>query len=427
MDLNESSYGRYSAVAILLHWAIALLILGQIAGGLWMGGALDSADPATKQLAYQVIQIHKALGLSVLALSVLRLVWRLLNPAPPLPSGMSGVERFAAEASHVLLYGFMIAAPLTGWIMVSSSAEFSSLPTSFFGLFFVPHLPLEPLGAAAVGFLRGAAPEAHELISWLGLALLVVHAAAALKHHYVDQDSVLARMTPGVAPRKPVFERPAPRATGLAKGLAGGLLVASAAATAALFLLEAPGGPAGAAAPARQASAAGTAPLWRPVMAESRIEFTGAHLGSAFKGAFERWSAEIRFDPDRLEDSRAEVVIETASARTGDDQFDGALPQADWFDSAAHPEAVFSVVSFAEAEGGGAYVATADLTIKGVTQRVTLPFALSIDGTRAEMSGRVTLSRLDFELGKGSDAAGDYVALEIPVDVTVIAERDGDG
>lgn len=425
MDLTQSSYARYTAAAIFLHWAIALLIVAQIAGGLWMEDAIEAADPDTKQLAYQVIQIHKALGLSVLALSLLRLVWRLWRPAPPLPREMGAFERFAAGAAHVLLYGFMIAAPLTGWLMVSTSPQFASLPTSFFGLFTIPHLPVEALGQPVAELARAASRPAHGLLSWLGLALLALHVLAALKHHFIDQDSVLARMTPGVAPRKPVFEPPAPRPTALGVGLGGGLLLASLAAGAALFALEAPVG--GAGAPARQAAAEGAAPLWRPVMAESEIKFESAHLGSSFSGVFESWSAEIRFDPERLAESRAEVVVSTASAVTGDGQFDGALPQADWFDVANHPEAVFKVVAFTEAEGGGSYVAEADLTLKGVTKRVSLPFALSIDGKRAEMRGRITLNRLDFEIGRGSDAAGDYVALEVPIDVTVIAERSDDG
>lgn len=436
---EESSYGAYTGVAILLHWAIALAILALLAMGWWMTSAIEAEDEGSRRLAYQVIQLHKALGLTVLALSLFRLVWRLSHPAPPLPEGMPRWQRLASDASHFLLYGFMIGAPLTGWAMVASSPEFSSLPTSVFGLFIAPHPPVTEVAAALFALGPRETSElargAHHLLALLGALLLAVHVAAALKHHYLDRDHVLARMTPGVAPRRPVFAPPARQAGGLARGLAGGLAVMLVAAGAALFL-TAPDGPEVAVGDVKPPSAAvatairpkpGDAPLWRPSPEQSRIGFTGAQLGAEFTGVFERWSAEIRFDPARLDQSRVRVEIETASAQTGNAQYDGALPEKDWFAAAEHPTAVFEADRFEKGEAESAYRAFGRLTIKGTGREIELPFTLRIEGDLAEMSAKTKLDRLAYGLGASADPTGAFIAQEVGVTIELVAERGAAG
>lgn len=186
----------YTRLAIVLHWLIALAIVLQLASGLWMTDAIK--DNETKALAYSIYQWHKALGLSVLVLSLLRLGWRLSHRAPPLPGHMPLWEKWAAHASHFMLYVFMIGVPLLGWAMVSSSPF--GLPTMFFGLFEWPHIPwltdIEDKKAVSHLF-----EEWHELAAFALLALLVLHIAAALKHHIIDRDDVLTRMVPLLSPR----------------------------------------------------------------------------------------------------------------------------------------------------------------------------------------------------------------------------------
>jgi len=182
---------RYTAVAITLHWAIAAAIIVLLAAGWWMTDAIHHAG--TKATAFKVYQLHKSLGLSVLVLSFLRLGWRLSHRPPPLPEGMSVLERLLARLTHGLFYALMIGVPLAGWAMVSSSPL--GLPTIVFGLFEWPHIPLladledkKPLEAV----FRAA----HQLMAYGLAALLVLHVAAALKHHFVNRDSVLTRMAP---------------------------------------------------------------------------------------------------------------------------------------------------------------------------------------------------------------------------------------
>jgi cytochrome b561 len=182
---------RYSTVAIGLHWLMALMIVGLFAAGIWMHEAIHV--PATKAQAFEVYQLHKSGGLTVLMLTLLRIVWRLTHKPPALPVQMKGWERLLARASHIGFYGLMLAIPLSGWAMVSASKF--GLPTIYFGLFEWPHI-------GALASLDNKAPvedlfkEAHEILAFCAIALLALHIVAALKHHFFDKDDVLTRMLP---------------------------------------------------------------------------------------------------------------------------------------------------------------------------------------------------------------------------------------
>ena len=170
---------RYSRVAIAFHWTIAALIVFN----LWLGLAHEALPKG-----WQVMPVHKSIGLTVLALTLGRIGWRLAHPAPPLPGDLRPWERLAAKASHLLLYALMLALPLTGWAMSSGPKRY---PLSWFGLVDVPYLPMSA-DAAKLGH------DAHGLFGWAMIALLLLHVGAALRHHFVLRDNVLARMTPGV-------------------------------------------------------------------------------------------------------------------------------------------------------------------------------------------------------------------------------------
>jgi len=181
----------YNRVAVTLHWLIAAAILTLLASGLWMTDAIKV--PATQATAFTVYQWHKSLGLTVLVLSLARLAWRLFSPPPPLPSNMGPMSRLAARGAHAAFYILMIGLPLVGWAMVSASIY--GLPTLVFGLFEWPHISL-------LANLEDKAPveaafrTAHQIGGYLMIALLILHVAAALKHHFIDRDHVLAAMLP---------------------------------------------------------------------------------------------------------------------------------------------------------------------------------------------------------------------------------------
>ena len=159
-------------------------------------------QPETRTTAFTAYQLHKSIGLTILALVLIRLLWRWTHPPPPLPEHMPNWERFAANASHLFLYALMITMPLLGWAIVSSSPI--GLPTIVFQTFEWPHIPwlalLEPDDKKSYeGFFK----TLHRIGGYTLLALIVIHVAAAIKHHLVDRDDVLARML-GPTETKPI-------------------------------------------------------------------------------------------------------------------------------------------------------------------------------------------------------------------------------
>jgi cytochrome b561 len=195
---------RYSMVAIILHWTIAVAIGLMLFVGWWMTDAIE--DPALASPAFKAYQFHKSLGLTILVLSVLRLIWRLTHKFPPLPAHMPAWEKAAARLSHVLLYAVILVMPITGWIYVSAGWNSQmnmpfAIPTFWFGLFEWPHLPgFAEASDATRGAAAGAAMSVHSWLAVGAVGLIALHAAAALKHHFYDRDSVLASMVPGVRP-----------------------------------------------------------------------------------------------------------------------------------------------------------------------------------------------------------------------------------
>lgn len=170
---------RYSSVAIAFHWTIAALVLINLAIGLF-----HDAMPR----GWGVMPIHKAIGITVLVLSLGRLAWRLSHRPPPFAPETAAWERASARLVHASFYVLMIVLPLSGWAM-SSYGEPSPRPLTWFGLFDIPYLPVDKA-------MAGAAGDAHELLGYVMAALLVLHVAAALRHHLILRDATLARMAP---------------------------------------------------------------------------------------------------------------------------------------------------------------------------------------------------------------------------------------
>lgn len=171
---------RYTAPAIAFHWIIALLIIGNLAFGL----SIVDLPLSPQKLRY--FSWHKWTGVTIFLIAALRLIWRLGHPAPALPATMKPWEQKAAHAIHALLYILFFAAPLTGWLF-SSAAGFQ---TVYFGIVPIPDLLSKNKETAEVLKI------AHHWVNYALGAAIVLHAAAALKHHFVDRDDVLARMLP---------------------------------------------------------------------------------------------------------------------------------------------------------------------------------------------------------------------------------------
>lgn len=176
---------RYSAVAMLLHWLLAVLLVGLFCVGLYM------ADLPFSPQRLKLYNYHKWAGIVVLTLSLLRLLWRLTHRPPELPDAvlalMPGWQRLAHHATHGLMYLLFFAVPLIGWAY-SSAAGFSIV---VFGV-----LPLPDFVAADKALAEAIKPW-HGLAAEALAVLVVLHVAAALKHQFIDRDGLLDRMRPG--------------------------------------------------------------------------------------------------------------------------------------------------------------------------------------------------------------------------------------
>jgi cytochrome b561 len=221
MNKNHASVAtrdRYTRVAIALHWAIAACIVFNLTSGFLMEGW----PPPGR---FVVLMLHASSGLTVLALTLARVVWRLLHAPPPYPVGMKPWERHAAHFAHFLLYAAMVLMPLSGWAILSAHAppgspgavvEWSAPPPGvpvipgrpagpppplqIWNAFTMPLIaPIEAIGREPGGLapqrvLHDEFVEWHEVGGYLLLGLLILHILGALKHQFVDRQPQFARI-----------------------------------------------------------------------------------------------------------------------------------------------------------------------------------------------------------------------------------------
>ncbi len=388
---------RYTSVAVALHWAIAILIVGQVAVGLYMH-KLPNISP----IKFDLYQLHKSSGLTILALTFVRLGWRFSHRPPALPGDMPSWQKLVARATHWAFYALIFLTPLAGWAMVSASP--TDIPTKWFGLAGVPHLPFFD-GVANRKGVEDILKEVHEYLAFAILGLLALHVGAALKHQFFNRDGVLQSMMP--------------RSRGQWASIA--VILGALGAASGFYLFG----------PAPQASAAFEPTIqtenvganWTVDYDASRLVFIGEEKGRRFEGAFEQFTAGISFDPDNLTTSSIEVEVPTASAATGDDLRDASLPGAEWFGVREFPAARF-ITTDIHSLGGNAYEAVGTLTIKDIGLEIMLPFTLDITGDNAIAAGGVDLVRTDFDLGAASSWLDEEnVALNVRVEFEILAVR----
>ncbi|GAA5263625.1 superoxide oxidase [Acidiphilium sp. MT5] len=188
MERGMNAVDRYTRIAVLLHWAIAAMILVNIGLGL---GANYAPDAWVRPM----IDLHKSIGITVLGLVLARLIWRLTHRPPPFPASYRPWERRVAHGAHLALYGLILALPITGWIHDSAWSAAASHPLVLFGV--IPWFRL--------GFVMHLAPATkhhwhllfaaiHTYCGYALYALLTLHIAGALKHQFIDKVPELQRM-----------------------------------------------------------------------------------------------------------------------------------------------------------------------------------------------------------------------------------------
>ena len=374
--MGRSIEQRYGDIAVIFHWLIALLIIGLLAIGKYMG-SLDENDP----IRYALTQWHKSFGITVLLLSVLRLLWRFTHKPPPELESIPSWQQRGASLAHGLLYVLMIAIPLTGWIMVSASPL--NLDTVLFNVIEWPHLPpfasLENKEAIAHSF-----HEYHELAANLLILILLAHIGAALKHHWFDKDATLLRMLPEQGSTS--FRR---KSAVLAAALvaAGGALYISANAGNQAALLAA---------------------------GDSEVSFIADVTGEQTPGIFSDTSVEALIDAGNPSASTIVARVQTASVSSDNLQVAGSLPEPEWFGAEAHPEALFESTSITDAGDGNLQV-TGNLTIKETTQEISFPMTLSSEEDKQVARGEFTIDRREFDIGLESQQGDDFVAYPVVI------------
>ncbi|MDX1497694.1 MAG: YceI family protein, partial [Salinisphaeraceae bacterium] len=347
----------------------------------------------------------------ILALSLFRLVWRWLNRPPPFPDHMQTWERVAAKATHWLFYVLMIGIPLTGWLYVSTQWHGDralNVPTVWFGLITIPHLfSLNQLPDELRQQWSEELGETHEFMAYAMLVLLALHVAAALKHQFVNRDETLGQMLPVLSPK------PNTRGRRLLLWL-GGILIVTGIIAAVSNIFSVPQTDT-----QRGDNAITSTGQWVIDPTASEIAFAGQHAGRDFRGRFSSWHAQLDLDAEQPQQSNIVVEVKTATGKTGSKLHNKSLPEAEWFDVANYPEAVFKLIGI-EPQGENSYAAYGTLSIKD--KRIELPpFTLRLSNERAEFKGKAVIDRADVDIGMESDPRGEWVSRQITIQVDAVA------
>ena len=375
--MSRTAEQRYGDVAVLFHWLIAFFIIGMLLVGKYMTHFLDENDP----VRFQLTQWHKSFGLTVLFLSVLRLIWRFTHRPPAELASIPSWQQRIAGWVHLLLYGLMFALPITGWIM--SSASPLNVDTVLFNVITIPHIPPFP-DLPNKADIAASFHEYHELAGNLLILLLLAHIGAALKHHLIDKDSVLVRMLPDWTSRS-------------FKSKTAALAMAILGCTVGLYLY---------ASTDRQAAllAAG----------DSEVSFIADLTGDDTPGTFADTEVTASIDTQNPANSSIVAIVNTATLSSDNAQVAGSLPDAEWFDVEGHPQARFESTEIIE-NGDGSLQVSGNLTIKSTTEPVSFAMSLTDEEGKQVARGEFTIDRRQFDVGMQSQDNDDYVGFDVTV------------
>lgn len=399
MSLTNTA-SHYGAISKSFHWATALLIVTLIPMGLY---ANNLPYDTSEALAYKawVFSLHKTLGLTTFLVACMRILWALCQTKPAALHPDRKVESFAASMVHWLLYGSLVAVPLSGWIHHASTVGFAPIwwPLG-------QDLPLVPKSESLAAVTAGL----HKVFSQvLGLSILL-HVAGALKHQIIDRDVTLRRMLPGTPAVPETGDEPRSSVPLVSALFVWGAALAIGA-TAGVYTKHDAG--------VQAAALEAVQSDW--IVEEGSLEITVTQLGSPVTGAFADWTAAIRFD-EEIETGNAgsvEVTVSIGSLTLGSVTDQAMGP--DFFNAEAFPTATFAADIERNADG---YTAVGTLRIKDQTVPLELPFTLDVADGVAKMSGGTAIDRRDYAVGVTSQPDETNVGFGVDISVSLVA-RDG--
>ncbi len=367
---------RYNDAAVILHWLIALLLIGMLMLGKYTH-ILEDDDPQK----FVLVQWHKSFGIIALLLIIIRLLWRMSYTPPAHPADAPKWEKFAAKGTHILLYSLMLIMPLSGWLLVSASPL--NIDTILFNAIKWPHAPgAQLLQEKELGHLFH---NIHAYASGALILLVVMHVGAALKHHIINKDDVLRCMTPDWQSRS--FKPKLVAALTAIALAAGGLALIAGSKKAPAVVVTAN---------------------------NSHIGFNTVVAGEATPGQFNESTINFTLDDNDLAASSLNATVKTASVFTENYQVNGSLPAADWLDDEQHPEASFTSKSISKDADG--YRVDGTMTIKGISNSVEFPMTINEQDGKRVASGQFIINRFDYKLGVSEQPDEEYVDADITID-----------
>ncbi|MBI1300724.1 MAG: hypothetical protein GC137_03605 [Alphaproteobacteria bacterium] len=417
---------HYHLFSKIIHWSTALIIMGL----LFLGFYMTTLDYSTDKLA--LYDLHKSFGLLILLLFVVRLAGYAVFPKPKPLETHKKWEKILSKSVHYLFYAVLIFLPMSGWVM-SSAGEYA---VKFFGLN-VPAIVVKDER------LFNNSRDVHQIFAFILLAALFLHIAGAYKHHFIDRDETLERMTK--APMKVYVLIFLTGAIALFYLPTLGLVMYDVSEDLIEDLTDDSQDDRDKDLKKRHKEKRETLKnkekreersdfikdnvldsntKWTIDPEQSVVTFTAKQYGQDFEGSFEIAQAEIFFDPEKLEQSRVRILMDIASINTGSKDKDSQAVSADWFHATEYPHAIFESENFEQTKQG--YVAKGTLTIRGNKRPLDLPFTLEFgkndEGARtADMQANLSLNRLDYGVGQGQWAATDAIGGEIALDIYVSA------
>lgn len=395
MPLTNSATS-FGSVTKSFHWLTALLILSNLPLG-WLATQVAhqiEVTPTEDLIARAtfLFSLHKTLGVVIFFVALGRIAWAISQPKPGLLNGDKGIEAWAAETVHWLLYGSLVLVPLSGWVHHAATSGFAPIwwPLG-------QNLPLIPKSE----LLSETASTLHFVLMLVLASAIAAHVAGALKHHLLDGDATLRRMLPGRMDAIPTASQPN-HTLPLIAALAIWLGAIGGATWLGWFGTTEASGP---------ATLAAVESDWK--VESGQLQVTVQQMGSAVTGSFADWTANIAYSDtpdDAGQHGSVDVTVGIASLSLG--SVTQQAMGADFFNTNDFPTARFTADLMAAEIG---QVARGTLTIRGQSVAVEMPFELIIEGDTAKAEGSLPLDRRNFNIGNG---VTDEKSLGFGVDVS---------